>query len=131
MAPGVQQRGPRQPDQLRIAGDDPQVEQPDAGAELAAGDLGALGRGPDRVVQLDPAVPQRIPDPVGEGVDRLLVLAVVQQDQVDVGAGAELAAGETADAGERDLGPRALDRAVQLDQGVLDAGGERTPTIRP
>ena len=69
-APGVQQRGAGRADQLGVAADRPQVQQADAGAELAAGDVGALGRGTYRVVEPDPAVPERIPDLLGQPVDR-------------------------------------------------------------
>ncbi len=69
-APGVQQRGSGRLDQLGVTGHDPQVEQPDPGAQLLAGDLGALGRRPDRVVEPDTGVPQGIPQPFGQGVDR-------------------------------------------------------------
>ena len=101
-APGAEQGGPGPADQLGVTGDDAQVEQPDAGAELAAGDVGALGRRPDRVVEPDPRVPERIPEPVGQGVDPRRSLAVVQQHEVDVGAWAELTPGQAADGGQRD-----------------------------
>ena len=65
-APGVQQRRAGALDQLGVAGDHPQVEQADAGAQLAAGDLGALGRRAYRVVNPDPRVPQRIPERLGQ-----------------------------------------------------------------
>jgi len=55
----------------------------------------------------------------------------VKQYQVEVRAGAELAAGQTADACERRARLRPAHLGVELDQGVLDPGGERTPTIRP
>ena len=46
----------------------PQIQQADPGAQLAAGDVGALGRRTNRVVELDSGVPERIPEVVGERV---------------------------------------------------------------
>ena len=95
--PGVQQRSARALDQGGVAGDPAQIEQADPGAQLLAGDLGALGRRTHRVIQADPRVPQRVPESVGQLVDLLGRLAVVQQHQVDVGPWSELVPGQAAD----------------------------------
>jgi hypothetical protein len=55
----------------------------------------------------------------------------VQQDEVDVGPRPELLAGQAADCGQRHAVGRWTRFGVQLDQGGLDALGDRTPTIRP
>ena len=102
--PGGQQGRPRSADELGVAGQHPQVEQPDPGAQLATGHVGALGRGAHRVVQPHRAVPQRIPEGLGQSVDPGPVPAVVQQHQVDVGARTELASGQAADRGQGDPG---------------------------
>ena len=128
--PRREQPRPGRADQRAVPGDQPQVEQADPGAELLAGHRGALRRGPDRVVESDPGVPERIPQLVGQSRD-LGRLPVVQQHQVDVGPWTQLASGEAADRGQRDAGGRGPDSRVQLDQRRLDRTGHQTPTIRP
>ena len=45
------------------------------------------------MINPNPGVPERIPDVLREGID-LLVLAVVDQNEIDIRAGADLAPGE-------------------------------------
>ncbi len=134
-APRVEQRRTGSPDQVGVPGDDAQVQQPDARAELAAGDLGAFGRSADGVVDLDLGVPQRVPEVVGQRADPVRAPApVVQQHQVDVGAWPQFVPGQAAHAGQRCARPGSLRGAglgEQVEQGRLDAAGEQTPTIRP
>ena len=135
-APGVQQGRTCRADQLGVAGEHAEIEQSDAGAQLATGDLGALGRGPDRVVELHAGVPERVPELVGESLDRRLLpvselATVVQQHEIEVGARAQLAACQAADTGQRHPGRGTAHVVVQLDEGGLDTIGDQTPTIRP
>ena len=115
-----------------VPGDHPEIEQADPGAQLLAGDLGALGRRTYGVVELEcgrPTADTRAGR--ASALICLVGLAVVQQHQVDVGAGSELLPGQAADRGQRDAGRRAAGIGVQLDQRRLDALGDQTPTIRP
>ena len=43
-----------------------QVEQADRGRQVGGGDVAALGRGAHRVVEPQPGVPQRVPEPLGQ-----------------------------------------------------------------
>ena len=49
-----------------VAGDVPDVEQAEEGPEVVGGDAARLGRSAHGVVEPDPGVPDRVPDPVGE-----------------------------------------------------------------
>ncbi len=131
VAPGGEQRGPGAGDQVGVTGDQPQVQQSDPGGELDPGDLGALGRRPYGMVQLGAAVPQRVPQFLGQGVDPPAVPAIVQQNQVDVGAGPEFPASEAADRSQRLALGAAGHLGPEGDQFGLDTIGHPTPTIRP
>ena len=67
-------------DEGGVPGEHPEVEQPDAGADLARGDGRALGGGPHGVVHLDPRVPQRVPEAFAEPVEAAGRLAAATAD---------------------------------------------------
>ena len=142
-APVVEQVPAGAGHQAAVAGEDAQVEQPGAGGEVGGGDLAALLRGAHRVVQAQALVPQRVPDPVGEGRDVVAAQApaVVQQDEVDVAGGAAVAAGQRADAGQRhpggvvqqagrDLGERGQGLGPHVAQPGLDELHELGAAVR-
>jgi hypothetical protein len=52
------------------------------------------------VVELEPGVPDGVPDPFRDGVD--VADAVVHEDEVEVAAGSQLAAAVPADRDQRD-----------------------------
>src|SRR5665647_2643620 len=64
----------------------------------------SLADGPDAVVELRAGVPDRVPDAIGQGDDSLVRqrASVVQQHQVEVAEWSRIAAGQAADAGQRD-----------------------------
>ena len=87
-----------------VAGDGVQVEQSRGGREILRGDLTALRDGAHRVVELQPGVPDRVPEALRELRDllRRVGATVVDEHEVEVGARAGVAAAERADGSERD-----------------------------
>ena len=77
--------------QLLVAGDVPGIQHGQAGGHVRAGDLQCLGDGPNTVIKTNVGVPQRIPQRVGDVPDGVGVHVVVQQQQVQVGVGHQLA----------------------------------------
>jgi len=65
LAPVVVEGGPHRGAHLGVPGDVGEVEQPDGRREITGGDVAALREGAHAVVDADPAVPQRIQQPVG------------------------------------------------------------------
>lgn len=63
------------------------VEEAELDLEVVGGGLAGLGRGADRVVEVEAQVPDGVPDAVGEGGDGAGVTAVVQKEQVEIAAG--------------------------------------------
>jgi hypothetical protein len=82
-----------------------QIEQAEQRLEILAGDGYRLVGGSDGVVETDPAVPDRVPDRVGQLADVAPDGAgLVQEHQVEVGVGSRLAPSEPADRDQRDAG---------------------------
>src|SRR5664280_1391813 len=74
---------------LRIAADHPCIEQSERHPEVLGGHVQCFVRSSDAVVEGDPLVPHRVPDPVGGGRD--VTSAAVEEDDVEVTERAELA----------------------------------------
>ncbi len=86
--------------QVRVAGEVPEVEQPEGDAEVGRRGVEHPTRGAHRVVELGPRVPQRVPDLLGA---RPQVDAVVaHQHDIEVGVRRELGPSVPADRHERD-----------------------------
>ncbi|MCP9971148.1 hypothetical protein LUX57_43420 [Actinomadura madurae] len=83
-----------------VPGDPAGRQQAERGLHVAARHGAGLVHGADGVVEPGPGVPDRVPDAVGEGGDA--GQAAVQQDEVEVAAGGQLAAGVAADRHEGD-----------------------------
>jgi hypothetical protein len=113
-----------------VARDVPDLEQPERGAQVGGRHLHGLPGGADRVVEPDPGVPQRVPELVGDPVD--VLAPVVQQHEIEVRPGGQLAAAERPDGhqrgpvGEPDRGgPGGQPEVVQVDErGAQGLGGE-------
>jgi hypothetical protein len=118
-------------DQLRIAGDHPQVEQAHTGTQLATCDVGTLGWSAYGMINPDPRVPEWIPQVIGQRVDLGRGFAAMQQHEVDVGARTKLPASKTADGGKGGPACRAAHFRIELDERRLNTLAEQTPTIRP
>jgi hypothetical protein len=80
----------------------PDVEQPQQRLEIGLRDGDGLVGRADGVVEADPAVPDRVPDRVGE-LTQAVDLAVVQQDEVEVGVWRRFAPAEPADRDQREV----------------------------
>ncbi len=80
---------------LGLATDHPPVEQAEGDAQVLSGHVERLGGAADTVVQRDPLVPHRVPDPVRRLRDVLATL--VDQYDVEVAVGAQLATPEATD----------------------------------
>ncbi|OIQ77912.1 hypothetical protein GALL_403940 [mine drainage metagenome] len=93
-APVGEQRGARPVDHGHVTGDVPQVEQADRGGEVLGRHLATLRQRPDRVVQVETSIPDRVPEPLGElGHDlRRVRTTVVDEQQVEVAQRAGIAA---------------------------------------
>ena len=61
-APRLDEPLAQRPRHRRVTGDVPQFEQPEQGLQVIAGDRDRLRGRADRVVEADPAVPDRVPD---------------------------------------------------------------------
>ena len=95
-------------DDVGVAGDVGDVEQPDGGRQVGAGDRAALVDRAHAVVELHPLVPDGVPQAVGEPAEVLGPEGpgLVEQDEVVVAEGSAVTAGEGADRGEGDPGHR-------------------------
>ena len=79
------------PADLRIARDDPPVQEAELHPQVLSGHGEDLGRRPDRMVEADSFVPDRVPDIVGDL--RHVASLAVDEHHVEVAVGAELALG--------------------------------------
>ena len=107
-------------------------EHAERGGQVGCGYLQSLRDGPDAVVELDMGIPQGVPQPVGDAGHDRGIHVVVQQDQVQVGAGQHLTTAEAADGddGEAAVGFDAEFGAlgdepelVEVDEGVTQGRG--------
>ncbi len=105
-APVPEQGGAGAHHQRPVAGQRAQVEQADARGQVDRRHLAALVGGAHRVVEPQPRVPQRVPQPLGQGRHPGLAVsaAVVHEHEVEVAGGPGLTAGHAADDGQRDAG---------------------------
>ena len=105
-APVLVDGRPGRRDELRVAGEIPQVEQADRRCEVGLGDLPALGDGADGVVQAGLGVPHRVPDPVGKGDDLggRQRRRVMDEDEVEVTERTAVAPRKAAHGGQREPG---------------------------
>jgi len=89
-------------DDLLVASHQLQIEQSDRRRQVPGSDGPALVDRPDAVVELCAAVPDGVPDAVGQRRDLLCRKgsAIVQQHQVEVAQRTGVAAGHTADTGQ-------------------------------
>ena len=69
--PVVGDGGPGRVDDVGVPGHVGEVEQADRRRQVVGGDGPAVGDGADAVVEPHPGVPDRVPEPVGEGADLL------------------------------------------------------------
>ena len=131
-APPVRKdRGARLLHQGGVAADEAQVEQSRGGGEVAGRDLAALGEGADGVIELEPRVPDRIPEALGE-LGELLLLdgrAVVEEQEVEVARRPGVAARDRADGRERDA--RLACRREASTSARRGRPSTRSPTARP
>ena len=74
---------------LGLAPDEPAVEQAERHPHVLGGRAEDLGGTPDRVVEVDALVPDRVPDGVGDLPD--VPVAVVDEHHIEVAVGAERA----------------------------------------
>ena len=106
-------------DEARVPGDEPDVEHRRAGVQAVRhACLALLGR-TDRVTHLEPRVPQRIQQAVGEPRHCVIVRAVMEHEQVDVGSRQQQPSPVPTHRGDR--GTRAARRRART------APGERRP----
>ena len=76
--------------EVGVARDEPGVEEPEHRLEVAVGRVERLTHRPHTVVEVDPGVPDRIPDPTGDLLD--VAPAPVHEQHVEVAPRAELPA---------------------------------------
>ena len=115
-----------------VTGDAAPVERRGPDVEAVADRRRGLGRGPHRVPDGEPGVPQRVQQRVGDPGDLVVVDPVVREQQVDIGS-RELQAPPVA--ADRDEGHpvRWRGRPPQLGQVVVDQVGppaRRPPAVR-
>jgi len=103
-APVREDRGGRPVHEDGVPRERPDVEPAHRRREVGRGHLAGLAQRTDRVVEPDARVPQRVPEPLRDPGDllRRVRAPVVDQDQVQVRARAEVAAGQAPDGGECD-----------------------------
>ncbi len=75
---------------------------PRAAKQVVICDVQSSGDGSYAVVDANVGVPQRIPQPIGDPLQHLFGLAVVQQQQVQVGVGRQFAAAQPTDPDDRE-----------------------------
>ncbi len=111
--------------EVGVAGEVAGVEEAEVDLEVAAGGLAGLGGGAYGVVEGEALVPDGVPEAVGDGGDLGRAGgAVVQEQDVEVAAGGELAAPVAADGDERDAPGGAQETA---EPAVGDAGQAGAP----
>ena len=71
---------------LGVSPDHPGVEQSKGDAKVGLGDAQDLLGSPHRMVDLDPLIPQRVPERLGDLLD--VAAPVVDQKEVEIGVGA-------------------------------------------
>lgn len=125
--------------QRRIAGNVASVQQAQGGDHVAVGDAQRAGDGAHAVVEPDVGVPQRIPQPVGDPLQHVVGDVVVQQHQVEIGIGQQLAPAQDADPDERETtgfgdaefgGLGHQPRLVQFEPGVPQFGRVQRGALR-
>ena len=142
LVPAPDARPPRLPHrgldllrQLRVAREVSGLQEPERGAQVGRRDLDGLSGCAHGVVEPDPRVPQGVPQLFGQPVD--VLAAVVQQHEIEVGVGRELAPPQRADGDQR--GPvgeadgaaaRGEPEVVQVDQGRPQRLGPEPPLAR-
>ena len=101
--PVLEQRGLGARDHHGVAGDGLQVEQPHRGGQVLGRHLAALRERAHRVVEVEPGVPDRVPEPLRERRELLgaVPAALVHEQQVEVADRARVAAADAADRAER------------------------------
>ncbi len=107
IGPPVVRQGRADPGhEVGVAGDEPHVEQANCRDEIGACDVTTVRERAHAVVEPDPRVPQRIPDLLGDPLDRgRAVATVVEEDEVEVRAGPAVPPREAPDRGQRDALP--------------------------
>ncbi len=96
---------------FQVAADDPSVEQAQRHSKVLGSSVEDLVRLSDAVIERDPFVPHRVPDPVGEGAD--VLPSAVDEEDVEIAERAELAASVPADRDEGHPPRVALGRLVE------------------
>ena len=134
-APVGEDRGGRAVHDERVACHRAHVEPAHGGGDVLGRHLAALRERAHRVVEVDPGVPERVPQALGDArhVVGRVAAAVVDEDEVEVARGSHVAPAEAAHRGERDpVGRDAVGRvAPQVLEGrrheVDDGGPARDP----
>ncbi len=131
-APVLQQAGPGRGDQVGVAAHHAQVQQAHRGRQVGPGDVPALGRGADRVVQPQLGVPDRVPEAVGQPghLVRRQRPAVVQQHEIQVADRAGVAPGQAADGRERHARGRRATTPHACDHSSASHDSTRPPSAR-
>ena len=118
--------------QPRVPGDVPGVQQAERHPHVLAGHLARFGRAAHGMVEAGARVPDRVPDPVGQGGDSRP--PGVQQQHVEVAARQQLAPPVSADRHQRHPGLGAQQRgqpAVGARAAAGAIGRERAPGAGP
>ena len=104
----------------RITGEAPDTQERGGGREVVGGEREGFGHRSDGVADLQFGVPHRVPEPLGGAeVDR----TVVEEQEVEVALGCELATAMAAGGNERDAGPFTEELVVELDDPRVDETG--------
>ena len=105
-APVVGDGGLRRVDDVLLARHEGDVEEADSGRQVGSGHRAALVDGPDAVVQLHALVPDRVPEPVGQGGEfgGAEGPGLVQQDEIEVAERTPVTAGQAAHGGQSHSG---------------------------
>jgi hypothetical protein len=114
-----------------VAGEVPRLQQRGGGVEIVGRQNQGLLHRAHRVAELHASVPDRVPQPVGQGAD--IGAPRVEQQHVDVGLQRQLATSVAAHRHQRHAaGVAALDRRVdQLGQPVVDLAGPGRAQLAP
>ena len=115
---------------LLISPDDPGIEEAERDAKIRLGDPEDLLGATYRVVDLDPLVPQRVPERLGDLLD--VASSIVDEQQVEVGVRAELSSSVAPDGHEGDpLRRSACGGRSMIGQACIGEVGERPTELRP
>ena len=102
--------------------DHARIEQAKGHADVLGGDGQHLLGAADRVIELDALVPDRVPDPVGDGLD--VPVAGVDEDDVEIAVGAQRLSPVAADGQKGQVALGVLGRLVgQLGEPGVGLGG--------